>query len=473
VRKYLAIVLGVMLVLGFAATASAMDTEVTLGGKIMVRGWYLKNVHHGVPEDTASQAWYDTEASIDMDIKVEENVRGFMELETSAYGDPYSGEYVWGHNGYDQKPNADLYFRQLWIMYYGSGLLGVPAGIKVGHMPVSLGEKQFLNNERFGNDMILAWVDPTKELHIAGAIAKLVEGDPGPTAYHTDDVDGYVLLATYALDKDNTIGLNWTYIHSDGYCPALDYDAAAGVVPNVDKLNFHNLGIHGNGDISGLSWGAEVDWQFGKVTNLRPPEVPVATWTLPTNELKAKGWAAFVNLGYMIDPINIRGEFAYGSGDDNLLDGDCKEFQTLQGPDEIEPASRLVHYTQIYERTINTASLLALLTTSPDRNSRNTGIANTTYFRLGMDWAATPALDLALDGFWLKATKTGAWEDLLGRPVDSALGWELDFKGTYNIAKNLDYFVEAAGFWPGDFYKDVYGDDETVTQLIHGLVLHF
>jgi hypothetical protein len=394
-----------------------------------------------------------------MDIKVEENVRGFMELETSAFGDPYAGEYVWGQYGYDQKPDADLYFRQLWIMYYGSGLLGVPAGIKVGHMPVSLGEKQFLNNERFGNDMILAWVDPTKELHIAGAIAKLIEADP---ANHTDDVDGYVLLATYAIDKDNTVGINWTYIHSDGNCPALDV-----TIPNADKLNVHNLGIHGNGNISGLAWAAEVDWQFGKVEATVPP---VSTWPSTADSIKAKGWAALVKLGYMLDPINIRGSFAYGSGDsDGLNDGDCKEFQTLMGPDEIEPASRLVHYTQIYERTLDTTAMSALLTTTVGGNVRNTGIANTTYYNLGLDWAATPALNMALDWFYIRASKVPT-----GSGWSKTAGNELDFKGTYNIAKNLDYFVEAAGFWPGGYYEDRYGyEKKTVTQLVHGLVLHF
>jgi hypothetical protein len=461
VRKYLAIVLGVILVLGVAATASAMDTDITLGGKILIRGWYWKNVDGGLPSDTDSQAVYSTNANLTVDIKVEENVRGFMELETSCFGNNNCGLYYWGRpTGYDTKPDADLRFRQLWIMYTGSGLLGVPAGIKAGHMPVSLGEKIFLNNERFGDDAILVWVDPTKELHIAAGLAKLIEGD---IDNHTDDVDGYMLIATYALDKDNTLGANWTYIHSDGNCPALDV-----TIPNAEKLNFHNIGVHANGDISGLTYAAEVDFQFGKVESVIPP---VVTWPSTDNSIKPKGWAAFVKLGYMVDPINIRGSFAYGSGDsDGLDDGDCGEFQTLQGPDEIGPAARLVHYTQIYERTIQTTAQHALLTTTVGGNVRNTGIANTTYYNLGLDWAATPALSLSLDGFILRATKVPT-----GSGWSKAAGTELDFKGSYQIAKNLSYFVEAAGFWPGNYYEDsgLVAEKENVTQLIHGLLLKF
>lgn len=460
-RKYFAIVLGVLLVLGVVATASAMDTDITLGGKIMIRGWYLDNVNYyaraigpyiSLPTDSQSQAWYNTEASIEMDIKVEENVRGFMELETTGFDDSYSGEYTWGRYGYDVKPNADLYFRQLWIMYTGSGLLGVPAGIKAGHMPITLGEKQFLNNERFGDDAILVWVDPTKELHVAAGLAKLAEGQINR---HVDDVDGYVLLATYAIDKDNTIGANWTWIHSDGNCPA-----TAAPAPNVDKLNFHNIEAHANGDIAGLIYQASVDIQTGKVQDIN---------LVPGNDLKAKGWAAYAKLGYMLDPITIRGSFAYGSGDSDGTDDDCKEFQTLQGADEIDKVNRLVHYTQIYERTVDTTSMYALLTTTQAGNTRNTGIANTTYYNLGLDWMATPDLSLSLDGFILRASKVPD-----GSGWSKAAGTELDFKGSYQIAKNLSYFVEAAGFWPGNFYEDRYGiEKETVTQLIHGLMLKF
>jgi len=447
VRKYLAIVLGVLLVFSVAATASAMDTEVTLGGKILVRGWYFKNVSSGLPQDSSSQALYSTNANLTVDIAVEENVKGFMELETTVggSGNPNTGLYVWGT--YDTKPASDLFFRQLWIMYTGSGLMGVPAGIKVGHMPITLGEKQFLNNERFGDDAVLLWVDPTKELHLAAGLVKLIEGS---FQSHTDDLDGYMALATYALDKDNTIGLNATYVHSDGNCPS------SGAVPNVDKLDFWNFGLHGNGNISGITYAAEVDVQTGKVRELTGLEI------------KPKGWAAFVKLGYMLDPIHIRGSFAYGSGDDDLTDDDCEEFQTLQGPDEIGALARLVHYTQIYERTIQTTAQEAVLTTTAGGNVRNTGIANTTYYNLGVDWKATPDLKLALDGFIIRASKTTGG-------VSKSAGTELDFKGTYKLAKNLSYFVEAAGFWPGDYYEEsgLVIEKETVTQLIHGLLLTF
>ncbi len=144
---------------------------------------YLPIKTHGQSE---SHSLYTTNAYITIDAKVSDNVQGYMELETSdsdrAIGTTFigddeinvltnnthstSGLYKWG--SHDQKPMADLFFRQLWIQYTGSGLLGVPAGAKIGHQLLTLGEKQFLNHERFGDDAIVLFVQPTKELFIGG-----------------------------------------------------------------------------------------------------------------------------------------------------------------------------------------------------------------------------------------------------------------------------------------------------------------
>ncbi|MEW6416928.1 MAG: alginate export family protein [Nitrospirota bacterium] len=495
-KKYLAIVLGVLFILSFAVTAFA-EVQVTLGGKILVRGWYFDNVgtltvndvyvvppaptttttYSNLPIDnttitnthifntttttsitdetgSSSQALYTTNAYLTIDAKVSDNVRGFMELETTTggNGNANTGLFYWGR--YDTKPASDLFFRQLWIQYTGSGLLGVPSGLQVGHMPVTLGEKQFLNNERFGNDMILLWVDPAKELHLAAASVKVNEGDTSLGSIKSwDDLDLYALIATYSIDKNNTIGANWTWIHSDGFVPSI-----GGSVPNVDKVNFHNIGVHGNGKVAGLSYAAEADFQFGKAKDV----------LFSGSDAKFGGYGLYAKLGYALDPVTIRGSLAYGSGDDDFTDEDVDEFQTLMGPDEIGPLARWVHYTQIYERTIRTTAQEALLTSTSGGNTRNTGIANTTYYNLGLDVNPVKELTLSLDGFLIYASENESNDG------SKTAGQELDFKGTYQIAKNLSYFLEAAAFWPGNYYEDTFGiDKKTVTQIVHGICLTF
>lgn len=461
-KKYLAVFLGVLLIFSFAVTASA-DTDIAFSGKILTKGWLLQNVtwlEHGVvglpyesPSDSKTQTFYHSNFNLMIDAKVTDNVQGFAELETGVSN--RSGLYYWGKNDYDGKPDTEIWIKQLWIQYTGSGLLGVPSGIKIGHMPIMLGEGQFLNNTKFGNDGILLWIDATKELQIAAATTKINEGS---VYSHSDDLDGYFLFGTYQWDKDNTIGVNYTWAHSDGNCPSIDDSI------NVDTLDFNNIGLHGNGMIAGLTYAAEVDWQFGDIEGL--PGDP---------DLEAKGWGVFVKLGYMLDPVNIRASFAMGSGDDDAWDNDCEEFKTLQGPDYAF-TSRQIHYTQIYERFIATAAWDATLTTTPGGNWTNTGIANTTYYNLGIDVSPMKDLMISLDGFLLNATETGAWEDTMGADVSDDIGWEVDATLTWKIAKNLKYFVEAGYFKADNFYEDTMllgNDPDEVIQAMHGISLEF
>jgi hypothetical protein len=486
VKKYLAIIVGMLLVLGLAASAYAVhDTpaadeapvmsvggsDISLSGKIISKGWYLDNINPysaegffdeidpWMPSSTDSTAFYHTTFQLMVDAKINDNIQGVAELETGV--SDKSGLYYWG--SYDNKPNdGEIWFKQLWIQYTGSGLLGIPSGIKIGHMPISLGEKIFLDNERFGDDGIIAWIDPMKELHISAATLKLEEGE---LYNHTDDLDAYLLLSTYQLDKDNLIGLHFTYLHSDGNLPVLppgDSDSGS----NVSDLNIYNIGVHGNGNVGGLDWAAEVDFHFGSVD-----DVPVDDFT--NKDIDAKGWGLMTKLGYMIDPVNIRGMFGYGSGDDDPFDGDNEQFQTLLGPDYGFTA-RKTHYTFVYERIVRTAALPEITTNQEGGDITNTGLANTTVYNLGLDLQALENLSLSLDGFLLYASETDGWEELVEQSVDDEIGWEIDFRLNWNIAKNLNYFIEAGMLDAGDFYEDAFGiNAKTAYAASHGIALSF
>jgi hypothetical protein len=504
-RKYVFIVLSVLLLLTFATLVYAEEPQIKLGGRIMVRGWYFHNAQffnsglgtgtNAVPGEIVKgveaedAALWTSDISLTVDAKVSDNVQGFIELEISqgeisqrqmdGFGsgsveNVQSGSYTWGggpsaFQSYDSKPNADMRLRQAWIQYTGSGLLGVPVGIKIGHQLITLGEKQFLTHERFGDDALVLFVNPTKELTLAAATAKLNEGLytlPG------DDIDAYVLMGTYKVNKDNTLGLYYFYADSDDLTQAF---GGAYATTERNGLSFQDLGVHANGMLAGIiSYALEVDAQFGKA------EVqPDATNLISTDDLKYSGYGIYLKGGYKIPdtPLNLRASFAYGSGDQNGLDDNkIDEFQACMGFDSEVALDRFVHYTQIYEHTIATA---ALIQTLGGRGAifgphRNTGIANTTYFNLGADLAATQDLSLSLDGFLLRASKVGGWEELVGDDVSKSVGWEVDFKGSYKLAKNLNYFVEAGYFSPGSFYENTFVDDRnSVTQIIHGLNLTF
>ncbi len=516
-KKYLAVLLGVFFILSFSATAFAIHEEmppeeavvtqgpakITLGGKLIFRGWYFHNVDDlGVPTHpifgSRSESIYTTNAYLTVDAKISDNVRGYMELETSNGDSNNSGVLYWGggaHGTYDTKPNGDLRFRQVWLMYTGSGLLGAPAGIKVGHMPIALGEKIFLNNERFGDDAILAWVDPTKEMHLLAGTVKLVDNSNVNIGFinHTNDLDGYVLMFTYNLDKDNVIGANWTWAHSDGNLPSLPVTP-----PNTNNLNFHNAEVHAHGKVGGFSYALEGDWQMGRASQVGGGGLPLPGFTDPVSDVKFEGYAAFAKVGYQIDPVNIRASFAYGSGDNGKKSDEIDEFQTLQGTDATGAIARYTHYTLIYERLVRTAAFESIVTTFQGTagqggigvgNTRATGIANTTVYNLGFDVNPLKDLSISVDGWFLQASSVGRWENDreqlgLDRHVGRNIGWEVDGNINYKIAKNLTYFVQGGLFKPGGFYrdavleKDANGDpfafqSKTVTMAVHGLLLEF
>jgi hypothetical protein len=502
-RKYAFIVLSVFLLLAFTTLVYAEEPQIKLGGNIMVRGWYVNNAtaiwtispySNAVPGDkydtgydltgnnTAHDiAFWTEDLSLTLDAKVSDNVQGFIELEIAEgygieaarmggiflAGDPQSGSYLWGN--YESKPRTDMKLRQAWIQYTGSGLFGVPSGMKIGHQLLTLGEKQFLNHERFGDDALVLFVNPTKELSLAAVDAKLNEGLPDLAR---DDLDAYVLMGTYNVDKDNTIGLYYSYFNNSDLAqtfPGTMYSDRNG-------LSFQDLGVHAHGMLSGiLNYALEIDTQFGKAKGQ------------PTyNDYKYGGYAIYLKGGYKIPetPLNLRASFAYGSGDkDGTDDNKIKEFQACMGFDSELAVDRYVHYTQVYERSIATAALLQTLGGSGNiiGPSRNTGIANTTYYNLGADLTATKDLSLSLDGYILRASKVGGWEKTLdptgalGISVSKNVGWELDFAGSYKLAKNLNYFVDLGYFSPGAFYQDtkMVDDKNGVTQVIHGLNLTF
>lgn len=460
-KKFLTIVLGALFVLSFAASAFAIHaeipsetqavvakgtTQITLGGELRIRGWWEHNRSSSLPLGDSgtggdSDAWYDYRVRLSLDAQISPNVQGFVQLESNG---GTSDLYVMGTNSWNAKP-TDLHILQAWMLYQGSGLFGVPAGLKIGHMPISLGEKQFYDHTKFGDDAIVAFINPTKALHIAGIAIKAIENT---TSDNTDDADIYMALATYNIDGKNTVGVNYTYLNQNDAGPAFPLDT---------KL--HNIGVHANGKIGGFGYKAEADYQFGDVMKVCVPTGPT---TCRVETIDAGGWGVLLGVNYAINPVNIRAGFAYGSGDGDATDGDFDEFITFLGADQ--------HHALIYGYRLVTAAM----TTSGLGGRVPTGIANTTQYNIGVDYNATKDLKFKVDGWLFRASKTGAIEDIVGKGVSSKIGWEVDAGLSYNVAKNLKYAFDIGYFDANDFYNDAYGIKEKGTTVIrHGLTLSF
>ena len=456
-KKYLAVIIGALFVLSFAASAFAIHaeipsetqavvaagtTQINLSGELRVRGWFGSNISNvgtstegfnGIPADKNNAAWYDERVRLSVDAKISPNIEGMLQLES---GQGENDNYTWGN--FNAKP-ADLGILQAWILYDGAGLFGFPAGLKIGHMPLALGQKEFFDHTKFGDDAVVAFLLPTKEIEIDLLTIKFAgdgantNGGNGSNIYtfapltlnyvgdkydNTTDLDGYVGIITYKVDPKTSVGINYTYL-------------------NLPDLGFshQNLGVTANGDFSGLGVKVTGDVQFGKV------------FKGTSNETKFRGWAVTAGLNYMVDPLNLRASFAYGSGNDGSA-GKDKQFETYLGNDQ--------HYTLVYEyNVVSTAGRI------------NSGISNTTYYNLGLDVTPVKDVTASLDGYIIRASETTSG-------ISKDAGWEVDGKLVYNIAKNLNYQIDAGYFKAGDFYADTYNvDKKGATVLRHMLTLSF
>jgi hypothetical protein len=526
-KKYLALVLGMLFVLGFAASAfaihasipaettgvvAAKDIQIQLEGEIRIRGWYEDNITTsggakattGRPYDGGSMSWYDQRVRLAVDTKIGDNVSGRIHLETDPENYTWGGTNTIGTAGLGGVKRGDrLSLLEAWLAYTGKGLLGVPAGIKVGHMPVVIGAGTFFDHRRYGDDAILLWIEPAKGTEINLLTAKLFEGAPiteaqvqctnlanppvltwvpattgctaaglaatgrtrtvtlvpGGATDNTDDLDLYSLMLTHKLDKDHTIGANLSVIKSS------DVNGGAGALGalsgfyrmrttglNYDdaKVALWNAGLSAKGKVSGIGYKATVDFQFGKAKDI----------TGPVTEQKFRGYGITAGVDYKVDPVTIRANFVYGSGDSNDTDNKNKAFQTFVG-NVIDPNLPTV----VYNWRVDTAAGSGI---------RGTGIANTTAYNVGLTMSPIKDLTAHLDYYLLRASKK---LNPTGFGSDKKIGSEVDLKVTYRLARNLTYSINSGILFADDFYKTgtpgVTSDPKNAVVLQHQLVLSF
>jgi len=423
VKKFLALVLGMLFVLAFTAISYADNANITLGGEIKQWNWMRDNMSGtglsgNLPTDTTADALSMTRVRIGADIKVADNVKGMIELESSG-GAQSSDFYTWGTLNAKQ---SGINFRQAWILYTGSGLLGIPTGLKTGHMLLALGHNKFFNNTRYGDDAIVLFVDPNKQLHIGVLTFKVSEGSFSSNS-NADDVDVYAAVMTYKLDDKNNFGLNYVRVN--------DPEVNAGL------RQFQNVMLHGGFDISGLILRTEIDLQFGKLNKATPTT-------------KAAGYLVYIDAGYKVDVVGLRAAYANGSGDNNAGDNKNKNFINFLGPD-------MNVGSFMYEYQIRSAS----------GGGSTSGLTNTVMYNIGLDYNATKDLGLGVDGYLFRANKVASG-------VSKKVGTEIDLKSKYNVAKGLTWTILAGYFSPGQFYKDSYGaEKKSSTALRSDLTLNF
>lgn len=498
-KKYASILAVLVLLLGFAAISYSAPaeipsdttaviakgkTQITLGGELRFRGMYGKNLavidndgyynngsgYSETPYSSTTKAYssndsyYDYRVRLNLEAKVSPNTTGYIEFESGTnntdnvkWGTDKGGargDYIFGNT-----KDSNVTIRQAWIQYQGSGLLGVPAGVKVGRQLIKLGYGLFFDHTYFGDDAILAFVQPVKELTLAAHTIKFYEG---ASTTLNDDATAYGILAAYA-GKGFGLSADVTYVDHQNlkgyYLNSKNFFTITSTSTSLEnhKIHLWNFGLRGNVDdiaSTGLNFRADVEFQTGKL------DAPTG------HDPKFKGWAALAGLDYKFKavPLSLTLEYAIGSGDKENSD-DINAFITALGQEQ--------HYTFVYE-------YLAPSACNFGANAR-TGLCNTQYVKLGGAYDITKDLKAELYGYWLRAHKAvainGATDASGNALTDKDLGWEVDAKVTYKIDKGLTYWVEGGYFWAGDAYKLGTGgnnrDADDAWAVRHGIQLNF
>ncbi|HXX81351.1 MAG TPA: alginate export family protein [Thermodesulfovibrionales bacterium] len=450
-KKYLAILLGAVFVLGFAASAFAIHaeipaetqaavamggTQITIGGDIRIRGFAGENTTTFKNGTSDNPTYYDERVRLSVDAKLTPNTEAFIMIE--AANGPTSTSYTWGgspySNGaagiyqYGDSKRATLNLLEAWILYKGSGLLGIPAGIKVGHMPLALGNKVFFDHTLFGDDAIVLFADPTKEMHLVALTAKFMEGN----TTKSDDANAYVGIFDYRT-KEFGVSFDVTYVdHQNSfYNNDGGADDPAGPLPVGTDAHLWNFGLRGDVTVlNALNIYADLEGQTGKIEDLAPLQ----------NE-KFKGYAILVGASYKLDPVKFLLEWGYGSGDDNPTDGSFKEYVTS--------LSAYQRDTFVYNYNAVGAGNIA---GAPVKDG---GLANTNRIRFGIDADLTKELFANVTYYYLHANKLTPNMTAVG--ANHTIGSEIDWLFKYKLDKNLVYYVEGGYLFAGDYYKVVTG----------------
>ena len=515
-----------LMVLGLAAASQAADATtttpavaagsslITIDGSIRERGAYDKyNYTNGTPGHSS----YDSRVQLGVKAQVSPEASGYIKLET---GTGNGDTQTWGTENTEVVGNSDnltegggklngLTILESWVNYKKDMF-----GVKVGHMPLALGNKIFFDHTGSGDDAVVIYADPAASTHIGALAIKFKEGLPNNA---NDDLDGYVALVTHKINDNLNFGANWTYLRGRGDTYTLGDTAADGdwntdgtfigdVFTGANGASLYEMALNGNmtparslegGNFPGLSLsniGLNVDGKFGPISFMADLEAQFGHIAKFDNEagksivVKAEGFAAKVGGNYDLGLGKVGLVFGYGSGTDqksmvkDLGKAAAGTSMEVEGDTFINFLTDTTYDTIIagYRGGIPGAGWGENNT----RGGRSSGLSNLTLYQLnGSAKAVCPLsgkdLNLFASASYMQLSEdTYRYVKANGDPkmVDN-VGTELDMIATWALSPGLSYKVEAAYLFVGDVYEtSKNGDGSTPDNqmfLRHGLELKF
>lgn len=447
-RKPIVGVLSTALLLGMTGSAYAVHVEavaentpvvgmgsvkVTIDGSVRMRGFMQQDTTdddgfdgaEGAPNSAFDTTGYDGRIQLGTKVQAGDGVSGYIRLET---GDTTSDVYGWGANdgltadGGSKKDDGanDLSILEGWLQYQPCNV-----GVKVGHMLLFEGNKLFFDHTGSGDDAIITFGELINGANVTGGVIKFEEG---ATNDHRDDMDGYFGMYTQKLNDAVNLDANLMFLHNDD-----------------TGMKFYNLGVDGAFKFGIVSLRADVEYQFGTVSQ----DVDVA------DKVEAKGYAGQVEVSADLKPFKVGGLVAYGSGDDGEdadEDGLYQNFLTDTTYQLVIPGYRLA--------------------VPGMGGTTNTGLSNLTIYQVyaGVDTTCPlTSKPLALQARASKILLNEDVNDVAMTDDEDDVGVELAAFATWKVTKNLAYRIEAAYLIAGDAWdaEDADADPDDAYFMRH------
>jgi hypothetical protein len=305
-----------------------------------------------------------------------------------------------------------------------------------GRMPAGAWGTQFMNNSTQGDR--IRWY-PNMLPENWGSLLflqKVSESDAAALA-SDQDTDGYYVDLSYKAPFGKTTGALWAVRRAGD--------------PTVDPYTTTNFWLTGNYNFDALNLEYELNVAFGDAS--------------PTED--AKAWGFYADAGYKMQDWNFGGKFIFASGDDDPTDTNRKSIMpnSVGTGKDFNPSQILFGD---YMRILN-GDMGGLSPDSINPAIQNgSGNAGVMAFNGYAKFAMSPELSFHGDLTYAMADKEPSG-------YDSDYGIEAGVGMAYKLMDNLTYNAHFSYLWTGDYFKQGVSSASTedVYLLAHALSMKF
>jgi hypothetical protein len=383
----------------------------------------------GLNLDPASDAWYLYSFKILPVLQINDKIAVKGEIR-------FVDRNISGTSGTSDAGLRDADFKHIYMEWTS------PWGkTRFGRTPAGAWGSKFIDNTAQG-DRLMWWLNMLPEnWGMLLFTQKIQENDSNDGIPNTtdEDWDGYYADISYKADFGKTTAALFAVRRAN--------------LPIQDNVTTTNLWVHGNYNFNPIAVEYELNFAFGD-------GLPEPGYNSSSDQ---KGWGAYVDASYKMEDWTFGGIFFMLTGDDNLTDNTNEALFSSAGTGiDFNPYQIL------------TGDYMSIL--NPDKGAVHPAINQNGETIAGV-WSLGAYAKLALSpqlsingviGYAAATDEPSGW--------DSEYGWELGAGMDYKIMDNLTYSAHFSYMLTGDFFSlgnqaDVSTED--VYLLAHALTMNF